>query len=300
MGHHLHGQHLYLHQGNKRQYWENPTHPTTTSWQRPLSEARKMCILADKSWISRTYNRRKQTRNGPSQTIWNCQLANPEHAQTSSLILGLWQLLPMIHPRIWKHNPTTQRTVKERRKICMDQRTKPSIQNSETAILMIPRTTDARHNTTVHYRNWRLEIRLWSSTPPAGYKWRYPPMQISLQVIQRNRVKLQNIRPRTPSNNPCTHWMVTLPHGIFIPSYCQVRSQNLTYFCTAQKLNRRQARWTLYLSEFDLNLIHIPGTQMVQSDSLSRRADCYDFEQFRLYSCDCNSRFCIWVLKGWA
>jgi len=28
--------------------------------------------------------------------------------------------------------------------------------------------------------------------------------------------------------------------------------------------------------------------------------DCYDFEQFRLYSRDCNSRFCIWVLKGWA
>ena len=25
---------------------------------------------------------------------------------------------------------------------------------------------------------------------------------------------------------------------------------------------------------------------------------CYDFEQFRLYSHDCNSRFCIWVLKG--
>jgi len=25
---------------------------------------------------------------------------------------------------------------------------------------------------------------------------------------------------------------------------------------------------------------------------------CYDFEQFRLYSRDCNSWFCIWVLKG--
>ena len=27
-------------------------------------------------------------------------------------------------------------------------------------------------------------------------------------------------------------------------------------------------------------------------------AICYDFEQFRLYSRDCNSWFCIWVLKG--
>jgi len=27
-------------------------------------------------------------------------------------------------------------------------------------------------------------------------------------------------------------------------------------------------------------------------------SQCYNFEQFRLYSRDCNSRFCIWVLKG--
>ena len=41
----------------------------------------------------------------------------------------------------------------------------------------------------------------------------------------------------------------------------------------AQKLNRRQARWSLYLSEFDLHLIHIPGTKMILSDALSRQPD---------------------------
>ena len=49
--------------------------------------------------------------------------------------------------------------------------------------------------------------------------------------------------------------------------------KNLTYFRSAQKLNRRQARWSLYLSEFDIKLIHLPGTKMVQSDALSRRPD---------------------------
>jgi RNase H-like domain found in reverse transcriptase len=49
--------------------------------------------------------------------------------------------------------------------------------------------------------------------------------------------------------------------------------KNLTYFRTAQKLNDRQARWSLYLSGFDLKLIHLPGTKMVQSDTLSRRPD---------------------------
>ena len=36
--------------------------------------------------------------------------------------------------------------------------------------------------------------------------------------------------------------------------------KNLTYFRTAQKLNDRQARWSLYLSEFDIKLIHLPGS----------------------------------------
>ena len=49
--------------------------------------------------------------------------------------------------------------------------------------------------------------------------------------------------------------------------------QNLTYFKSAQKLNRRQAWWSLYLSEFDVKLIHQPGSKMIQSDTLSRRPD---------------------------
>jgi RNase H-like domain found in reverse transcriptase/Reverse transcriptase (RNA-dependent DNA polymerase) len=49
--------------------------------------------------------------------------------------------------------------------------------------------------------------------------------------------------------------------------------KNLTYFRTAQKLNDQQARWSLYLSGFDLKLIYLPGTKMVQSDALSRRPD---------------------------
>ena len=41
----------------------------------------------------------------------------------------------------------------------------------------------------------------------------------------------------------------------------------------AQKLNRRQARWTLYLLRFDFTLKHIPGSRMGKADSLSRRPD---------------------------
>jgi len=40
-----------------------------------------------------------------------------------------------------------------------------------------------------------------------------------------------------------------------------------------QKLNRRQARWALYLSRFNFMLKHVPGSKMEKADSLSRRPD---------------------------
>ena len=49
--------------------------------------------------------------------------------------------------------------------------------------------------------------------------------------------------------------------------------KNLEYFMKVQKLNRRQARWTLYLSQFDFTLKHVVGMKMGKADKLSRRAD---------------------------
>jgi len=49
--------------------------------------------------------------------------------------------------------------------------------------------------------------------------------------------------------------------------------QNLKYFMTAKKLNRRQARWALFLSRFNFHLTHKAGTLMKKADALSRRPD---------------------------
>ena len=49
--------------------------------------------------------------------------------------------------------------------------------------------------------------------------------------------------------------------------------KNLQYFMTSQKLNRRQARWALYLSRFNFVLKHVPGKSMGKADGLSRRPD---------------------------
>jgi len=37
-----------------------------------------------------------------------------------------------------------------------------------------------------------------------------------------------------------------------------------------QKLNKRQARWALYLSIFDITLKHVPETIIGKADGLSR------------------------------
>ena len=49
--------------------------------------------------------------------------------------------------------------------------------------------------------------------------------------------------------------------------------KNLTYFRSAQKLNRQQARWSLFLSQFNYRLVHQPGKTLAQADALSRRSD---------------------------
>ena len=41
----------------------------------------------------------------------------------------------------------------------------------------------------------------------------------------------------------------------------------------AQKLNRRQARQALYLSQLDFTLKYVPGTKIEKADRLSRRLD---------------------------
>jgi len=49
--------------------------------------------------------------------------------------------------------------------------------------------------------------------------------------------------------------------------------KNLQYFMTAKKLNRRQARWSLLLAQFDFIMHHCPGKSMGKMDALSCRSD---------------------------
>lgn len=65
------------------------------------------------------------------------------------------------------------------------------------------------------------------------------------------------------------HYLLGAPHPVQVLS----DHKNLTYYRDAHRLNRQQARWLLFLSEFNIQLHHIPGKDMIQSDTLSRRHD---------------------------
>ena len=62
-------------------------------------------------------------------------------------------------------------------------------------------------------------------------------------------------------------------HGSPFPVQVFTDHKNLTYFRQPQALNRRQARWLLDLADFDLNIRHVPGSQLAGPDALSRRPD---------------------------
>jgi transposase InsO family protein len=49
--------------------------------------------------------------------------------------------------------------------------------------------------------------------------------------------------------------------------------RNLEYFMTSRMLNRRQARWAMFFSDFNFRIEYRPGRLQEQADALSRRSD---------------------------
>ena len=65
------------------------------------------------------------------------------------------------------------------------------------------------------------------------------------------------------------HFLQGSPHQVEVLT----DHKNLTYFKSAHKVNRRQARWQIFLDSFNYILKHNPGKSLVQADTLSRRPD---------------------------
>lgn len=71
------------------------------------------------------------------------------------------------------------------------------------------------------------------------------------------------------------HYLAGSPHKIDVWS----DHRNLQYFRTACKLNRRQARWSAELQDYDFQITHKPRKTQTRLDGLSRRQDHDDGSQ---------------------
>jgi len=65
------------------------------------------------------------------------------------------------------------------------------------------------------------------------------------------------------------HYLLGSPYPVIV----YTDHKNLQYFRDVQDLNRRQARWQTFLSQFELSITHVPGKDLIVPDLLSRRSD---------------------------
>ncbi|TPX54573.1 hypothetical protein PhCBS80983_g05887, partial [Powellomyces hirtus] len=65
------------------------------------------------------------------------------------------------------------------------------------------------------------------------------------------------------------HYLVGAEHQVTVYS----DHKNLQYFMSTRKLNRRQARWSLFFADFDFVITYKPGSLQGHADALSRRTE---------------------------
>ena len=68
------------------------------------------------------------------------------------------------------------------------------------------------------------------------------------------------------------HWRPEL-EGTIEPITIFTDHKNLEYFMSTKTLNRRQARWSEFLSRFNFIITYRPGKQGGKPDSLTRRSE---------------------------
>ena len=105
--------------------------------------------------------------------------------------------------------------------------------------------------TTVYCRQWLSSLR---NPPPPNATICYDK---ELLAIIRS---FETWRPEATSVAPENPIKVFTDH------------KNLEYFMTTKQLNRRQARWAEFLSEFNFKIMYRPGKQGEKPDILTRRS----------------------------
>lgn len=98
--------------------------------------------------------------------------------------------------------------------------------------------------------------------PVVYYSRKFSPAEINYEVYNKELLAVVD------SFRDMRAWLLGLSHLVSVIS----EHKNLEYFMSSRVLNRRQARWPMFFSEFDFKLVWGPGIKNV-ADVPSRRPD---------------------------
>ncbi|QRV99185.1 Transposon Tf2-1 polyprotein [Ceratobasidium sp. AG-Ba] len=98
--------------------------------------------------------------------------------------------------------------------------------------------------------------------PVAFYSGKFTPAEINYEIYDKEMLAVVD------SLRHMCAWLLGSPFPISVVT----DHRNLEYFMTSRVLNRRQARWSLFLADFDFTLSYAPGSKN-PANAPSRRPD---------------------------
>src|SRR6266436_6760114 len=86
----------------------HPSHVEQTRTKRLIPQTGKMRLRAKRDRLPRRHCQKRQTTNGSKETKRRRRLAQTQHSNGNPQIPGVYRLLPLLYPRIFKdRTPTT-------------------------------------------------------------------------------------------------------------------------------------------------------------------------------------------------
>ena len=99
--------------------------------------------------------------------------------------------------------------------------------------------------------------------PVAFYSRKFIPAEINYEIYDKELLAI------VASFEQWRNYLYGAKHKVVV----YTDHKNLLYYTTTRRLNRRQARWSLFLADFDFTITYRPGAKQGKPDALSRRPE---------------------------
>ena len=116
---------------------------------------------------------------------------------------------------------------------------------------------------------WCIEICIWCSPYTTQCQWWSTPMCLHIMDLLPDRTELWNLWPQTSISDSSPPRMATLYPEISIWNDNLLRPQEPYIFPKCPENQPTTGLMVPPLSEYDIKLVHLPGSKMILSDTLS-------------------------------